>query len=205
MTFTFRPADEPPGPADLQQARRERELLRSELPRVREAALAWRNGLAALLAGLIGFGLVKGRSDISDLTSGWAAAVGVLLLTALVAGAAAAMWLMTAAHGLPKVFSLSNGPPISDHGEAVLGARRLFRGIVATAVCTVALVAAVGATWYGAAADGPGIHVTFPNGAVFCGSALTASRGGIGLTTDHGVITLPSESIVTARAGTPCP
>lgn len=203
--FSFRPADQPPGPADLQRARRERELLRSELPRVREAALAWRNGLAALLAGLIGFGLVKGRSDISDLASGWAATVGALLLMALVAGAAAAMWLMTAAHGLPKVFSLGDGPPPSDHGEAVLGARRLFRGIAATAVCTAALVAAVGATWYGAAADGPGIHVTSPNGVVFCGSALTADRSGIRLTTEHGNIALPSGSIVTARAGTPCP
>ncbi len=53
--------------------------------------LAWRNGLAALLAGLIGFGLTKGRSDITQLGSLYAAIVGCLLVASLTAGAASAV------------------------------------------------------------------------------------------------------------------
>lgn len=61
--------------ADLRAAQERDELLRTELPRVRQAATAWRNGLGALLAGLVGFGLIKGRSDVRELATGWAAAV----------------------------------------------------------------------------------------------------------------------------------
>ena len=39
---------------DRRTARATRDLLAGELPRVRASAVAWRNGLGALLAGLIG-------------------------------------------------------------------------------------------------------------------------------------------------------
>jgi hypothetical protein len=68
---------------------------------VRAAALAWRNGLAALLAGIIGFSLVRGRSDIGGLADPYGVVVGALLLGALVIGIVAALYLLrapTAAH-----------------------------------------------------------------------------------------------------------
>ena len=204
MSTNFRPAQHPPGPAEVLRARREQELLSSELPRVRADALAWRNGLAALLAGLVGFGLVKGRSDISDLNPTCAAAVGVLLLIALAVGAAAAFWLMTAAHGLPKVIPLGSQPPPTDHQEAVLSARRLRRGVLATLLCTAALVAAVATTWYGPTADSPAIRITLPDGTTQCGSTLTDGPQGRRLTTANGTLAFPAGSVITARASNPC-
>ncbi|MFD6553205.1 hypothetical protein [Streptomyces sp. NPDC058398] len=151
VTIEFRNSTRQVTPADLHQAQHRQHVLRTELPRVRPAALAWRNGLAALLAGLVGFGLVKGRSDVSGLDEHWAAAVGGLLLTALLLGASAAVWLMSAAHGLPRVLAVDRLPSrtAADHDEAVRSAKRLRRGIGATFGCAAALVAAVGATWYG--------------------------------------------------------
>ncbi|WP_327398223.1 hypothetical protein [Streptomyces phaeochromogenes] len=43
-----------------------RRALAQELGRVREVAVAWRIGLGAILAGLVGFGLIKGRSDVGQ-------------------------------------------------------------------------------------------------------------------------------------------
>jgi hypothetical protein len=78
-------------------------LQRDALPRVRAAAVAWRNGLAGLLAGLLGFSLVKGRSDVSQLAWPWNVAVGVLLLAALMIGGYGATRLLWAAHGRPDL------------------------------------------------------------------------------------------------------
>ncbi|MEV6633608.1 hypothetical protein AB0M54_22945 [Actinoplanes sp. NPDC051470] len=61
-----------PGPATLDDLRRVQHrdrLLRTELPRGREAATAWRNGLGALLTALIGFSLIKGRADVGQLAA----------------------------------------------------------------------------------------------------------------------------------------
>ena len=204
MTITFQPPPQLPSPADLAQARRRQELLCTELPRVRAAALAWRNGLAGLLAGLVGFGLVKGRSNLSDLSHPWAVTVGMLLLASLTAGVLGALWLMTAAHGLPRIVGsqlASRGA--ADHEEAVLSASRLSKGIRATLICTATLVAAVAVTWYGPTAAAPGIHVTTPTG-VLCGSAVVNGPQGTILTTAHGDVQLPLSEIATAMAGPPC-
>jgi hypothetical protein len=92
----------PAQPSQRRAAKATLELLADELPRVRTSALAWRNGLGALLAGLIGFGLVKGRSDVTQLAPDAAVGVGVLLILALLAGSGAAVLLMRAAHGRPR-------------------------------------------------------------------------------------------------------
>src|SRR5512144_240910 len=89
------------GPRDRLVARAQRRLPTDELPRVRAMALAWRNGLGALLAGLIGFGLVKGRTDVGELASPYGPLVGALLVLSLVAGSIAVVLLLRAAHGRP--------------------------------------------------------------------------------------------------------
>ena len=62
-----------PGPdattTDFDAAIERDRLTTTELPRVRAAATAWRNGLAGLLTALIGFGLIKGRSDVTELNT----------------------------------------------------------------------------------------------------------------------------------------
>jgi hypothetical protein len=126
-------------------------MLRSELGRVRGAALAWRNGLAGLLAAVLGFSLIKGRSDISELTSAASVAVGVLLVSALVIGTVGALALLHATHGRPAVTVLDGSGDVllADHWEALAAAASLRRGIVLSLICGALLVGAVGVTWYG--------------------------------------------------------
>ncbi|WP_405910808.1 hypothetical protein OG742_45975 [Streptomyces sp. NBC_00828] len=199
------PSQRQAGRADLYQARQREELLRSELPRVREAALAWRNGLAALLAGLIGFGLVKGRSDVSGLQQFFAVTVGVLLLAALIVGTAGALWLMSAAHGLPAVVSSRGTRSDDGHVQALRAAAQLRRGIAATLACAAVLVAAVGTTWYGPSKPST-IQVTTPTGTE-CGSQLRLTEGKSAvLDTNGGPLALDLTGRVTVRvAASACP
>lgn len=181
------PGPAPATPGDLRAAQERDRLLRGELPRVREAAVAWRNGLGALLAGLIGFGLVKGRSDISQLAAGWAVVVGLLLLASLTAGAAGALLLVRAAHGSPLRAPTRNPQParIADHLEALAGAKALRWGVLATVCCTLLLVAAVGTTWYGPGREKPSLLVQTPAGPV-CGAVVRLHQGVLVLKTAVG-------------------
>ncbi|QQM38310.1 hypothetical protein [Streptomyces liliifuscus] len=143
-----------PSPGELRRARSVQRALAQELGRVREVAVAWRNGLGVILAGLVGFGLIKGRSDIGQAAPQWAVTAGVLLLTALVAGGLGALSLLRAAHGRPYASCVADvgtgGRPfaVEDHEEALASARYLRNGIVLTCLCTGLLVGAVGVTWY---------------------------------------------------------
>ena len=200
-----------PGPApatgnDLRTARERDRLLRAELPRVREGATAWRNGLGALLVALIGFGLIKGRSDVSQLATPWAWRVGVLLLFALFAGAAGGLLLIRAAHGRPAVTDVRQLPPgrAADHIEALASARALRWGIVSTLGCALLLVSAVAATWYGPARDQPVIQVMTPGGVV-CGQAVRVDHGSLVLKTAAGEVTIDLITALAVTAVASCP
>jgi hypothetical protein len=156
-----RPQPGPPAtPQDLRRAQYREHIIRTELSRVRTAALSWRNGLGALLAGLVGFSLIKGRSDVSTLVSATAITVGVLLLLALIAGTIGAFKLLRAAHGRPSIVSIEDLPPeiVALHTEALAAARSLRQGIVATTLCAGLLVSAVAVTWYGPPKADPAPH-----------------------------------------------
>lgn len=189
MNGSLRPGPGPATPADLLRARDRDRLLRTELTRVREAAVAWRNGLGGLLAALIGFSLIKGRADIGQLAPGWAVVVGVLLLVALLVGAAGALLLIRAAHGRPAIASTETIPPgrVADHLEALAAATVLRRGITLTLVCAAFLIAAVATTWYGPERDKPALRITTPGGVV-CGSVVRVDRGTLVLKTAAGEI-----------------
>ena len=137
-------------------------LHRDALTRVREAALAWRNGLAGLLAGLLGFSLIRGRSDISQLAAPWNVLVGVLLLAALTTGGYGAVRLLWAAHGRPELVDRRKlGSSLAaDNEEAKLGVRALRQGIRMSLLCAGLLIAAVAVTWYGPAGQQPQVQVT---------------------------------------------
>lgn len=203
--YRLTPSPVPATPADMRMAQERERLLRDELPRVRQAATAWRNGLGALLLALIGFGLVKGRSDVSLLTGGWAAAVGLLLLAALVAGAVGALLLLRAAHGRPAVTDVRLLMPsrAADHVEALASAAALRRGIAATLGCALLLVGAVGATWYGPARATPALRVTTPSGSS-CGSVVRLSGGVLVLETDAGEVAADLSSAITITAVDAC-
>lgn len=192
--------------SDLRRLKEHREMLREAVPRVRAAALAWRNGLAALLAGLVGFGLVKGRSDVGQLADGWAVAVGLLLLAALVCGAVAATQLLLAAHGRPRVVDLEAMPPraIQEQREAVDAAGQLRRGIVLTLLCTALLVAAVGATWYGPAKKS-GLIRFQTQGAQVCGTVKRLSAGEAVIKTGDGEVVVRLSTVLSMAPVDECP
>lgn len=183
-----RPKAGPPATADdLLRAQQRLELVRTELTRVRTAAAAWRNGLGVLLAALVGFGLIKGRSDVSTLAPAAAAVVGVLLLLALVAGAAGALLLLRASFGEPRVVATRSLPStsIAAHQEALASARGLRAGIALTLACAALLVAAVGTTWYGPARNGPKLLVS-TGGDPLCGAVKSVGSGILVLDTPLG-------------------
>ncbi|MFF7241760.1 hypothetical protein [Streptomyces collinus] len=200
------PATRQAGASDLRRLKEHRRLVQEAGPRVREAALAWRNGLAALLAALVGFSLVKGRSDVSQLTDRWAAAVGLLLLAALVCGAFGAMQLLLAAHGRPRALDLPSALPVAllEQQEAADAARQLRRGISLTLLCTALLVAAVGATWYGPAKENGLMRLDTP-GAKVCGTVQRVGDGKAVVKTSEGEVVVPLATLLSMASVSDCP
>jgi hypothetical protein len=190
------------------------DVVKDELPRVRAAALAWRNGVGGLLAGLIGFGLIKGRSDIGDLAPTYAAVVGVLLALALLSGLIAALLLLRAAHGRPgpvKIRRLlrrttrtasDRGAP--DHRETVLSARSLLAGVILAILCLTFLSAAVGTIWYGPPTEKPRIKATTA-GDETCGEVVRAKNGILTLKREDGVqVDVPLKDMTALQAVVDC-
>ncbi|QGN48115.1 hypothetical protein ACN26Y_18660 [Micromonospora sp. WMMD558] len=204
--YRLSPGPRPATIVELRTAQVRDRLLRTELARVRTAAAAWRNGLGALLAALIGFSLIKGRSDVGQLTTAWAAWVGVLLLLALVTGTVGALLLIRAAHGRPAVTATRALTSVlaADHLDALASTAALRRGIAATLGCTLLLVAAVGATWYGPEREKPSLQVTTSAGAV-CGSVVRLNRGVLVLKTTAGEVATDLTTALTITAVGKCP
>jgi hypothetical protein len=180
---------------------------RESLERVRTAAVAWRNGLAGLLAGLVGFGLIKGQSDIGQLARPWGIVAGVVLLAALVAGIRGALRLMHAAYGRPG--RIPRQALASAATEERLDAYRavdaLDSGVRWTLACVALLVAAVAVTWYGPSAATTDTELTTPSGTV-CGHLVSVADDVMTLATPSGAripITLATVSDV--RSVDSCP
>ncbi|WP_329282296.1 hypothetical protein [Streptomyces sp. NBC_01451] len=204
-----------PGPAptaaQVRRARSLRRALERELGRVREVAVAWRNGLGALLAGLIGFGLIRGRSDVGQLAPGWSVAAGVMLVAALSVGAVGAFCLLRAAHGRPYARRLSatgdaTGRPVEveDHDEALASARVLRAGITLTCLCTVLLVTAVGVTWYAPPRDPPGLMIR-QGTTTLCGEVVSVRRGKVVVKIDGVAMTVDLSRAESVTPVASCP
>jgi hypothetical protein len=191
---------------DLRRAQFRLELLSTELPRVRAEAAAWRNGLGVLLAALIGFGLIKGRSDVSTLEAATAQIVGVLLALAVVVGAIGALRLLRASFGKPSVVDVKTLPPapLYAHAEALDSARALRWGIGLTLGCAALLVAAVGVTWYGPANAGPQLAVDTGSTAA-CGSVTSVAGGYLVLDTSLGPRRIALATVTGMKPVTSCP
>jgi hypothetical protein len=192
--------------SDLRAAQQRDRLLRDELARVRAAAMAWRNGLGALLVGLIGFGLIKGRSDVGQLSPLWAGVVGATLLAALVVGAVGAMLLLRASYGLPFITPARKllPPRVANHVETVRSARALLWGMIATLGCVVLLVTAVGATWYGPTRSMPAVQILTPAGTV-CGPTERLTDGTLAIRAKAGEVSVDLSTALALAAVDSCP
>jgi amino acid transporter len=190
---------------DIPASQAAQRLHRDALARVRAAALAWRNGLAGLLAGLLGFSLIKGRSDVSELAPPWSAIAGLALLAALVFGGYGAMRLLWAAHGRPELLDRRalRSALASDAEEAAHGVRALRIGIRMSLLCAGLLIVAVAVTWYGPARQQPQVEVTSPAGTI-CGSVIRADQGLIILATSSGPRSAGLASVTAITAVSSC-
>lgn len=200
-----------PGPAatsqDLWLARYRYLTIRSELPRVRAAAAAWRNGLGVVLAGLLGFSLIRGRSDVTGLSLQAAVAVGFILLLALISGCAGALLLMRASFGRPEITVVRNLLPeaVTEHKEAIDAAGRLRRGITATLFCTGFLISAVALTWYGPPKESAQIQIGLRNGgSSVCGEVAEVAAASVVLETDSGERTVRWDEILAMKTVIAC-
>jgi len=191
---------------DAARAQERYALLRTELMRVRAAAVAWRNGLAGMLAAVVGFSLIRGRADIGELAPPWNIVVGVFLLAALLAGAAAGMSLLRAANGRPGLTPVDAhvGGVAAEHIAAVAALRDLARGIGGLMLCTALLVAAVATTWYGPERSGPQLQVVLP-GTTVCGTTVRLDAGRLTIATRAGQMTVDVAQALAVQPVTQCP
>lgn len=185
-------AGRPATATDREAAKGVRALKADELTRIRAGALAWRNGLGALLAGLVGFGLIKGRSDVGQLSPGWAVLVGALLLAALIAGGIGGWLLMRAAHGRPYASTMPKavGADLADaarRAESDASENALQWGVVAAFTCMGLLAAAVGFTWYGPEKK-QSVEVQLTSGARHCGQIVSLEQNRLTLKTSRGQV-----------------
>ncbi|MFE9093653.1 hypothetical protein [Streptomyces sp. NPDC007264] len=200
-------AGPPATPADRQAARRAQQSLANELPLARKAAQAWSHGLAGLFVGLLGFSLIKGRTDVSKLATPYAVGVAVALALSLLCGASGAYCLLRAAHGAPRLIRLPASAGLldaDDHLETLRTVGALRRGVGLTLACGAALVGAVGLTWYGPVQDDPRLLVRTPSGS-FCGEDPRVADGRLTLRTDTGETTLDLTKALSLTAVDTCP
>ncbi|MFG2950971.1 hypothetical protein [Streptomyces adustus] len=197
------------GPADDAvgvSARQRHNTLRTELPRVRAAALAWRNGVTGLLAALVGFSVIRGRAEIDKVATPWDLVAGLLLLGALIVGAAGALWALRACHGptgLTPVDSTTSSVT-QDHVIAEAALLDLRRGIAGTLLCGAFLVGAIAVTWYAPARSDPSLRLQIP-GAVVCGTDAGMDHGTLTLKTDAGPVLVNLDQALTIQAVETCP
>lgn len=183
------------------EAARRRQRAEVELELTRARATSWAKGVGALLAAGLAFGLVKGRSDISDLSPGVAALVGLLLLAATAVAVIAVHHLFRAAYGRLE----PEWPGATEHELAVEVMADLRAGLRWALVGTSLLLGAVGLTWYGPAADGPRLKVVDAAGTAWCGEPVRTSAGTVTLEVEGHEVRVGLGTAVQIRAVNICP
>jgi hypothetical protein len=203
LTFKTVKARDDPGMRGTVQT--VQQLHRIALPAVRAKALAWRNGLAGLLAGLVGFGLVKGQSDVSTLAWPGNLLAGLALLAALIAGGFGAHQLLLAAHGQPERVEASDtrSALAADVMEAERAARAMKRGVASSAVCVVFLAITVATTWYAPVRDGAEVEMTTSDRTV-CGSVVRVRSDVLTLRTASGEQSVVLSEVIGLRPVAKC-
>jgi hypothetical protein len=183
-----------------------------ELETVRLASASWGKGVAAAVAGVVGFSLIKGRSDVSELTPAAGIAVGALLLGTLIVGCTSVYLLMRAAYGGLSPVSVSTGRGLdgvhrvadTDHAEATRSTRALRSGLATAGFALLLLMAAIAATWYGPTKVPARVTIGDQRGEVACGDVDGVVNGHIVLDTDRGKVSIPLDHVNSVAAVPKC-
>lgn len=205
MTFGLSPGSSAT-PSDRLKAFENVKAIAGERTRVHAAAVAWRNGVAGIIVTLIGFSLIRGRSDIGDVASPYDVWIGLLLLASLALGGGSAVLILRAANGRiwPRPVGGYPSGVAGDHEEALEALTALRRGLAILALCVLALVAAVGLTWYAPARSGPNV-VVVQDGSQMCGAFVRSDNGAFTLVGQAGISTVSLASVTAVRIVNRCP
>ena len=137
----------------MRWAQRADELEFDALTRVRATAEKWAASLAAILGVAGTVLLVKGRGDISTLTTGYQVLVAVVIFAALVVAVVATFYAALAAQGTPQDVKWPSGAKLRDweRQQSLSAVRRLKTSRLLAIVAIGLVVLAVGLTWFGEA------------------------------------------------------
>lgn len=196
-------------PADRDDAIRIRRLVTNELASTRRAASGWARGIAGIFIAIAGLGVVHGRADVETLAAPFPLIVGIALALAVVAGVAAAVATMRAAHGRPGMISLPKyrariTDTVSEHAEARSSIRALAIGIVFAGVSVLAIVVAIAAMWYGPGANPAVVSVIDDDGTRWCGSVERVIGGFASIQTEEGIVRVDLATIRSLAAVADC-
>jgi hypothetical protein len=183
------------------------ELQFSQLDIARKQADTWRTGLATLTTLLTAILVIKGRDDLSTLTTTAQVVVAALLGLALLLLLTATMWVSRALAGPPGEEILLTGEDLQDwtNGEVRKISRALRWAPGLAAISVVVVAAAIGVTWFAPAAQGtsaPLVQITETGGQITCGTFIGETRRQVILTVvagtpSHDAATKPATSINT--------
>jgi hypothetical protein len=183
------------------------ELQFSQLDIARKQADTWRTGLATLTTLLTAILVIKGRDDLSTLTTTAQIVVAALLGLALLLLLTATMWVSRALAGPPGEEILLTGEDLQDwtNGEVRKISRALRWAPGLAAISVVVVAAAIGVTWFAPAAKGasaPLVQITETGGQITCGTFIGEARRQVILTVvagtpGHGDATEPTTSTST--------
>ena len=157
----------------------------NQLEKLRAAAERWIAGVSALLGLLtvLGFGL--GASQIRMLTFGGKLAIVAAVAVILGSGGFAVMQAYRAAYGWPRIRTIANDTELlawyAHQGDLpALTATRLRTAAISVSVALVALMVAVGLTWFlpVSTPSGPMVKVTLRDQSMLCGTLLGSQTGG---------------------------
>jgi hypothetical protein len=151
------------------------ELQFSQLDIARKQADTWRTGLATLTTLLTAILVIKGRDDLSTLTTSAQIVVAALLGLALLLLLTATMWVSRALAGPPGEEILLTGEDLQEwtKGEVRKISRALRWAPGLAAISVVVVAAAIGVTWFAPAAQGtsaPLVQITETDGQITCGT-----------------------------------
>ena len=165
---------------DLEWEKRAEELQLQGLSNVRATAKQWVATLSTLFGLLSALLIVKGRTDISNLRTGYQVVVGVLLLIAVLTAAFAVWQAAKAAQGAPEELGWLSGPKLRqwelERARTARGQLRDSR--IMAVVAMAALASAIAFTWFGEAKAADKPEARTAHGVVNAKALLSGVRDG---------------------------
>lgn len=201
----IRVAGRAPTPEELREARRLAELARDTLPRTRESAEKWRNGVLGMIGIIAAVTLLKGPASLSTMPSGWKVAVLCLAAGAVGAAILSLMLAMLASFGWPSPERFTSVSRLAEWetDEVQRTVARLRWSMVAALVFVTLFVGGLGVAALAPTAE-PQIEVVRTDGTTLCGDRLSVTAAAIALRTNGVDVIVPADQIGAVRAVSQC-